>query len=70
MKKVIVLLFMLCYSFVAAQEHYKYAIVPKKFSFFNTNQNSSIELKFLLHNSFISNPVVKIILGSKTINFE
>jgi len=35
MKKVIVLLFMLCYSFVAAQEHYKYAIVPKKFSFFN-----------------------------------
>jgi hypothetical protein len=44
MKKVIVLLFMLCYSFVAAQEHYKYAIVPKKFSFFNTGNDYDTSL--------------------------
>ncbi len=35
MKKIAVLVFVLCYSFMVAQENYKYVIVPKKFSFFS-----------------------------------
>ena len=35
MKKIAVFVFVLCYSFMVAQENYKYVIVPKKFSFFS-----------------------------------
>ena len=35
MKKIVLLFVLFTYSFSIAQENYKYVIVPKKFSFFN-----------------------------------
>ena len=56
MKKIVLLLVLFTYTFSVAQENYKYAIVPKKFSFFsdeNEYNTSSMTKAFFEKEGFV-----------------
>jgi hypothetical protein len=56
MKKIVLLLVLFTFSFSVAQENYKYAIVPKKFSFFsdeNEYNTSSMTKAFFEKEGFV-----------------